>query len=109
MADAAHIRALALAFPEAVEADHHGFPSFRVLGKIFATMRAEPVRLMVKLDPEDQANFIAAHPDLVTAVPGYWGRKGSTYVDAGAAEESLVETLLTLAWRNAAPKRLVTR
>ena len=31
-------RQLALAFPEAVEQDHHGRPSFRVAGKIFATL-----------------------------------------------------------------------
>jgi hypothetical protein len=30
-------RELALALPEAVEQDHHGRPSFRVAGKIFAT------------------------------------------------------------------------
>jgi hypothetical protein len=31
-------RHLALALPEAVEQDHHGFPSFRVRGRIFATL-----------------------------------------------------------------------
>jgi len=31
-------RALALSLPEAVEQDHHGRPSFRVDGKIFATL-----------------------------------------------------------------------
>src|SRR6201993_4314694 len=31
-------RALALSLPEAVEQDHHGKPSFRVGGKIFATL-----------------------------------------------------------------------
>jgi hypothetical protein len=30
-------RHLALGLPEAVEQDHHGRPSFRVGGKIFAT------------------------------------------------------------------------
>ena len=30
-------RRLALALPDAVEEDHHGRPSFRVGGKIFAT------------------------------------------------------------------------
>jgi hypothetical protein len=31
-------RFLALSLPEAVELDHHGRPSFRVGGKIFATL-----------------------------------------------------------------------
>jgi hypothetical protein len=100
------VRALALALPEAMEADHHGFPSFRVGGKIFATLRREPVRLMVKLDVEDQHNFCMAHPDLIAPAPGYWGRKGSTFVDYARAEPRLVESLLRLAWSGAAPKRL---
>ena len=30
-------RRLALSLPDSVEQDHHGFPSYRVDGKIFAT------------------------------------------------------------------------
>ena len=97
---------MALALPEAVEADHHGFPSFRVGGKIFATLKHEPVRLMVKLDPEDQLNLSEGHPGVITPVPGYWGRKGSTWVDYGAADEALLRNLLQIAWTRIAPKRL---
>lgn len=42
-------RQLALALPEAVEQDHHGFPSFRVAGRIFATLPS-PDRLRAMLD-----------------------------------------------------------
>ena len=31
-------RRLALSLPDAVEQDHHGRPSFRVAGRIFATL-----------------------------------------------------------------------
>jgi len=106
MAKYESIRDLALSQPEAVESDHHGFPSARVLGKIFATYRREPPRLMVKLDPEDQRNLCEGHADLITPVPGYWGRKGSTYVDYPRADQALLAMLLRLAWANAAPKRL---
>jgi hypothetical protein len=41
------VRALALSLPEACEQDHHGIPSFRVRGKIFATVPdGEHVRVM---------------------------------------------------------------
>lgn len=41
-------RQLALALPEAVEQDHHGRPSFRVGGKIFATLwDAEHMNVML--------------------------------------------------------------
>ena len=62
--------------------------------------------MMVKLDPEDQLNFCEAHADAVTPVPGYWGRKGATYVDVSKINADLAETLLRLAWTTAAPKRL---
>jgi hypothetical protein len=100
------IRNLALALPEAVEADHHGFPSFRVRGKIFCTLRPKTSRLMVKLDAEDQRNFREAHPEAIEPVPGYWGRKGATFVDCSAVDEPTIVTLLDLAWRNIAPKSL---
>jgi hypothetical protein len=97
---------MALALPEAVEMDHHGIPSFRIGGKIFATLRHKPDRLMVKLDPEDQRNLTEGHPGIITPVAGYWGRKGSTFVDYVEADEELLRSLLRLAWAGVAPKRL---
>jgi hypothetical protein len=65
--DLAHARRLALALPEAVERDHHGMPSFRVRGKIFATapgdghlrVRADEgeIRACVAQDPAAFAEF----------------------------------------------------
>jgi hypothetical protein len=99
-------RAAALAQPEAVQADHHGFPSFRVGGRIFATLRDGPPRLMVKLDPEDQRNLAEGYPGIIVPVPGSWGRKGSTFVDFTRADAALIENLLRLAWSGVAPRRL---
>jgi predicted DNA-binding protein (MmcQ/YjbR family) len=97
MASADDIRRLALTLPEAVEADHHGMPSFRVRGKIFSTIHVAQPRMMVKLDPEDQLNLAEAHPGVIEPVPGYWGRKGSTFVWYEKADEALVVTLLEMA------------
>jgi hypothetical protein len=44
-------RTIALALPEVVEADHHGRPSFRVRGKIFATLWDHD-RMNVMLDED---------------------------------------------------------
>jgi len=100
------VRSMALALPEAVEVDHFGAPSFRVATKIFATLRREPARLMVKLDPEDQRNLSEGYPELITPVSGYWGRHGSTFVSYARVDTALIETLLHLAWAGVAPKRL---
>ena len=104
--DREYIRRLALALPEVVEADHHGIPSFRVGGKIFCTIHLDHPRMMVKLDLEDQQNLAAGHPGVVEPVPGYWGRKGSTFVWYERADGGLTESLLRLAWSNVAPARL---
>jgi hypothetical protein len=100
------IRRIALSFPEAEEADHHGMPSFRVAKKIFATIHVAHPRMMAKLDPEDQHNLCQAHPGLVEPVSGSWGRKGSTFLWYERADEALVRLMLALAWRERAPKRL---
>ncbi|MGI9170045.1 MAG: MmcQ/YjbR family DNA-binding protein [Caulobacteraceae bacterium] len=106
MIAADEIRRLALALPESVEADHHGFPSFRVAGRIFCSLREDRPRMMVKLTAEDQHNFGRARPDAVEPVPGYWGRKGATYVDTSKIDPDLAATLLDLAWSRVAPRRL---
>jgi predicted DNA-binding protein (MmcQ/YjbR family) len=105
LATADDIRRLALALPGAVEADHFGMPSFRVRGKIFCTLHQDRPRMMVKLEAEDQANLAAGHPGVIEPVPGYWGRKGSTFVDYEQADEALLVTLLQMAHARVAPKR----
>jgi len=99
------VRARAMALPKVEEAGHHGIPSFRVGGKIFCTLHVDHPRAMVKLAPEDQHNLAEAHPGVLAPVPGYWGRKGSTFVSLEAVDTALMRTLLDLAWRNIAPKR----
>ena len=101
------IRRIALSFPEAEEALHHGMPSFRVGKKIFATLHIAHPRMMAKLDPEDQHNLCQAHPGLVEPVPGAWGRGGSTFLWYEQAGEALARLMLDLAWRGRAPKRLL--
>jgi len=98
------IRRSALGLTDAVEADHHGMPSFRVGGRIFSTIHQAHPRMMVKLDPEDQRNLAEAHPGVVEPVPGYWGRKGSTFVWYERADAALVATLLAMAHAGLAPK-----
>jgi hypothetical protein len=101
------IRRLALELPETEEADHHGKTAFCVAKKIICTIHTDQPRLMVKLEPEDQHNLTEAHPGVIEPVPGYWGRKGSTFVRYPQADEALVRTLLWLAWTHVAPKKLV--
>jgi hypothetical protein len=100
-------RRLALAFPETAEKAHQSHPDFRVAGKIFATMGYPDAQwAMVKLTPEQQAEFVNADPAVFFPVKGGWGRKGSTNVKLRPAKAASVRTALTAAWCNTAPKRL---
>ncbi|MDQ6949660.1 MAG: MmcQ/YjbR family DNA-binding protein [Actinomycetota bacterium] len=97
-------RSVALALPEATEEEHHGMQSFRVRGKIFATVPDED-HIRVLVDEADISAAVAEYPD--TCAPFYWGaRLACVVVTLGAAEPALLRELLTEAWRRKAPKRL---
>jgi hypothetical protein len=98
------VRQLALALPESVEQDHHGRPSFRVSGRIFATLwDVEHMNVML-----DEAGIRTA----VEAAPGscqdfWWGKRlAAAQVDLTVADEQLVRELLADAWEHKAPRRL---
>jgi hypothetical protein len=99
------VRALALALPEAVEHDHHGRPSFRVGGRIFATLwDAQHVNVM--LDEAGIRTAEQARPDACAAV--WWGKRLSAVrVAIERVDDALLEALLTDAWEHKAPKRLL--
>lgn len=98
------MRELALGMPEAIEADHHGRPSFRVRGKIFAT-----------LWDETHANVMLDEPGILTAVQAnpracremWWGKRlAAVQVDLELAERALLQELLADAWERKAPRGL---
>jgi hypothetical protein len=100
-------RSLALELPEAVEDEHMGHPDFRVRGKIFATLGPADVEWgMVKLTPDQQADFVRDEPDVFERFAGAWGRRGCTKVHLEQAVAVSVREALVAAWRNTAPKRL---
>lgn len=98
----ATLRKLALALPGTVEQDHHGRPSFRVDGKIFATLPdKEHVNVMVDEDLVDMA--IATAPEFCEKL--YWGKRlfGVT-ITLAAARQDFVSDLLREAWRRKAKR-----
>jgi len=99
------VRSTALALPEAVERDHHGRPSFRVGGKIFATLW-DPEHVNVMLDEGGILTAVHRHPKACTGFR--WGRRlAALQVDLRCASAPLIEELLVDAWEGKAPKRLL--
>jgi hypothetical protein len=98
-------RSLALSLPEAVELDHHGRPSFRVGGKIFATLWSEE-RMNVMLDEAGILTAVQSAPEVCEEV--WWGRRlAAVGVALARADRDLLGELLTDAWEQKAPKRLL--
>jgi hypothetical protein len=89
-------RRIALELPEAVEQDHHGRPSFRVGGKIFATLW-DAGHMNVMLEEDGITTAVQAHPGTCEEV--YWGKRlAAVRVDLGQAEAKLLQSLLEDAW-----------
>jgi len=83
----AEFRSLALSFSKVVESAHMSHPDFRVGGRIFATLGYPDEEWgIVKLTPDEQANFIRADPDVFRPVKAAWGRRGYTNVHLSAAK-----------------------
>jgi YjbR len=101
----ATVRRIALALPETVEAPHHDMTSFRVAGKIFATMPPEGGRLHVFIDPDEVAAYCAEFPGAVEEL--WWGKRlsGCRVLLRGSAVD-LVRELLTESWRRRAPAKV---
>ncbi|HKB17820.1 MAG TPA: MmcQ/YjbR family DNA-binding protein [Candidatus Dormibacteraeota bacterium] len=97
-------REFALALPGAEEADHWGNPSFRVGGRIFATL-PDSDHMNVMIDPFDVEAAVRVEPDACAELR--WGKNVSgVRVDLAQASTELVGDLLEAAWCRKAPRRL---
>ena len=95
------VRAIALSLADAEEAGHHGRPSFRVRGRIFATLWT-PSKLNVMLDAHE---IMAATQEAEACSAFLWGGvPRAVQVDLERADEALVRPLLEEAWARAAPR-----
>jgi hypothetical protein len=101
------VRRIALSFPETVEKERWGHPTFDVAGRMFITI------------PDDQTSFAVRCPrlerdELIAAEPGkFWvppHEAGSNWVRARlAALEDAAELhdILSDSWRQVAPSELL--
>ena len=92
-------RRIALGMQGAIESAHMNHPDFRANGRIFATLSEDAKWGMVKLTPEQQAEFMRAESDVFVPAAGAWGRGGSTMVRLDSADGDTVGEAMTLAWR----------
>jgi hypothetical protein len=104
VADPADVRTIALGLPETTEQPHFDMASFRVRGKIFATL-PDAEHLHAMLSEEDIHAAVGEHPDVCEEK--WWGKRlAAVRVDLPATDPALLSELLTDAWRHKAPRTL---
>jgi hypothetical protein len=104
MVSADEAKGLALSFPEVVEQDHHGRPSFRVEGRIFAT-QWDAEHMNVMLDEDGIRTAIHDKPEACEEV--WWGKRlAAVRVDLRHVEPDTLAAFLGDAWETKAPRRL---
>ncbi len=101
------VRRLALSLPETAEAPHHDMTSFRVAGKIFATLPHEGDRVHVFVGDDEVDASAAEYPSAIEVL--WWGtRRRGCRVLLSNATVPLLRELLTESWRRKAPRKVLT-
>jgi hypothetical protein len=99
---------LALSLPEAALGRHQGGADIRVAGKIFASPADRPGGTAVLGLTPDQSELVCeAEPAVFQPVKGRGGARGWTRLIVAAADEATAQSALWMAWRNAAPPKLL--
>ncbi|MPZ91589.1 MAG: MmcQ/YjbR family DNA-binding protein [Actinobacteria bacterium] len=89
-------RRLALALPEAEAKSHQGTPDFRVRNKIFATLREDENRCVVKTPQEEVEELIKVSPETFESTP--W--KGWLKINLERIDDEELYELLLGGWAN---------
>lgn len=102
----ADVRRFALSLPEVNEEPHFDMSSFRIRGKIFATVPKGGRHLHVFVDEHEARASAAEDPEIFEEL--WWGKKLSgVRVSLQGADPDRVRELLLDSWRRRAPKRLL--
>ena len=100
------VQRFAMSLPSVTEEPHFNYSSFRVGGKIFATVPPEGQHLHVFVEEEQRQVALVLEPK--SAEKLLWGKKVvGLRITLAEAKVSFVEQLLQQAWSRKAPKRLL--
>ncbi|WP_374585863.1 MmcQ/YjbR family DNA-binding protein [Pseudoduganella sp.] len=98
----ATVRAFALALPGASEAPHHHYGSFRVNGKIFATVPPDQQSINVFIPEARREEVLALHSGFAEKL--LWGgRVVGVRLQLAAADAATVKQLVREAWAHKSP------
>jgi hypothetical protein len=99
------VRSFALSLPEVTEEPHFQSASFRVHGKIIATVPPGDEYLHIFVSEEERELALATEPAFLEKL--FWGKRvAGLRVVLAKAKPKVVEKLLRQAWTRKAPKSL---
>jgi hypothetical protein len=101
-------RRFVLSLPETTEEPHFEKSSFRVKGKIIATVPLGGRHLNLNVEEGEGRALCEEHPEMFQ--PIIWGKRAQTewiQVTLAKADRWIVQELLEDAWRRNAPKRVL--
>ena len=99
------VRSFALSLPEVTEEPHFQLASFRIRGKIIATVPPGDAFLHVFVSDEERDLALAMEPGFIEKL--HWGeRVAGLRIVLAKAKLGVAKRLLTQAWMRKAPKSL---
>jgi hypothetical protein len=102
------VREFSMSLPEATESPHFDMSSFRVHGKIFATLPPDDAHAHIFVD--ELATAAAVTDDPTSFAELWWGKKLSgVRVTLDHADPRAVNELLEESWRRRARKQLIAQ
>lgn len=90
---------LALSYNAVTEKPHFHKISFRVKGKIFATLEEDTQIAVLKLSKKAQESWINRCPPAVMPVKGKWGEKGWTQFDLNNIDKDSMSAALEMSYQ----------
>lgn len=107
MPDAEDVRRIALALPDTTEKVAWSMPTFRVAGKMFATLPEDETSIAVRCPKEERDELALAEPEKFW-IAGHEAQFAWVRVRLAALEdEGELRDILADSWRQAAPPRLL--
>ncbi|GHF43124.1 MULTISPECIES: MmcQ/YjbR family DNA-binding protein [Streptomyces] len=107
MPDAEDVRRIALSLPDTSEKIAWGMPTFRVAGKMFATLPEDETSMAVRCPKEEREELVLAEPDKFW-IADHEAQFAWVRARLGALEdEDELRDILADSWRQAAPSRLL--
>ncbi|GAA5061163.1 MmcQ/YjbR family DNA-binding protein [Streptomyces similanensis] len=107
MPDAEDVRRVALSLPDTTEKTAWNMPTFRVAGKMFATVPDDETSIAVRCPKEEREELVLAEPEKFW-VAAHEAQFAWVRVRLAALEdEGELRDILADSWRQAAPGRLL--